>query len=83
VIAALVIVGLASARLWRLAALDEITAPIRDRLPVGVQTWLGCPWCAGVWITAAVAIAWEAGVPNAVMVAVAAMLVVGVIGERI
>lgn len=60
VLAALLI-GVAGFRLWRLAARDQITEPLRapiiarsDRQPF---TWLLdlllCPWCAGWWITGA------------------------------
>ena len=57
--------GLVAYRLWRLAALDTITEPLRARLlrrvePDGigpwatVAYWLACPWCAGFWIAGAV-----------------------------
>jgi len=50
----LLILG-ASARLTRLATRDEILTPLRDRAGQG---WLGfflvCPYCVGLWITAAV-----------------------------
>lgn len=50
-----ILIGLASWRWWRLAAIDTITEPIRARLPM--DGWFGdllyCPWCLGFWIALA------------------------------
>lgn len=56
-----VVVVLASARLWRLAAVDSLTDSIREILPDKVTPFLACPFCSGFWIAlgvAASAIAW-------------------------
>lgn len=64
----------ASARLTRLVTRDEIFNPIRDKAGTG---WLGfflvCPYCVGLWITAAVAGLWLI-VPTAAFTWVAAVL---------
>jgi hypothetical protein len=55
-----VLIALASARLWRLAALDSITEPIHGRLRASthpvvqwIDTLVSCPWCLGFWINTA------------------------------
>lgn len=49
-----VVLVLAAYRITRLIAVDDLTAPLRDR----VHGWLGelvtCPFCVGVWVSAAV-----------------------------
>lgn len=71
------LVGLASYRVTRLVVADTIWQPTRNRLLAwlergrrrSVRGWLGakaaealsCPFCAGVWITAGVALAWVYG----------------------
>lgn len=68
----LLIVVLASARIWRLLTVDGITEPLRDKLKVEIadapEQWrdtlsyfISCPWCAGYWIAFGVfasALAW-------------------------
>jgi hypothetical protein len=55
-----IVIGTVSYRLWRLLALDEITAPVRDRL-LSRSAWLDsmwtCPWCLGTWVTIGVGLA--------------------------
>lgn len=50
----LLILVLFAYRLTRLIAVDDITSPLRDR----AHGWLGelvtCPFCVGVWVSAAV-----------------------------
>jgi hypothetical protein len=54
-------------RLWRLVAVDSITAPwrrvLRERRGTPLMSWcwegLTCPWCASIWIGGPVALwAW-------------------------
>lgn len=52
----LVVLTLASYRIWRLAGRDDITAPLRDHLPSFVRQGVECPFCLGTWI--AVAVVW-------------------------
>jgi hypothetical protein len=58
--------ALATARLTRLLTQDSITEPFRVRveraegaghLPLGAGEFVSCPWCVGVWVSAAVATA--------------------------
>jgi Protein of unknown function (DUF1360) len=55
---ALVLLSLASFRLWRLIAEDTITARLRAK--VGHTEFVTCPWCAGAWITIGWWLAWTA-----------------------
>lgn len=63
VLAALLI-GVAGFRVWRLAARDQITEPLRapiiqrsDRRGwAWVLDWLTCPWCSGAWITGGITV---------------------------
>lgn len=49
-----VVLVLAAYRVARLIAVDDLTAPLRDR----THGWLGelvtCPFCTGVWVSIAV-----------------------------
>lgn len=79
---------LAAYRLWRLVALDTITAGIRDRLPSRVVDPLTCPWCAGAWTSAALFVAIQAvepftSWPMLAVCAAAASTVVGLIGANL
>jgi len=55
----------ASARLTRLVTRDEILTPLRERAGNG---WLGfflvCPYCVGLWLTAATAAAYYFAPPQ-------------------
>lgn len=50
----LIVVGFAVFRLWRLLAVDSVTAGARSRLPAGVLSWLTCGWCSGFWLAVGV-----------------------------
>jgi len=69
---AFVLLSLAAYRVWRLCAVDDITAPVRDRLTgrvyaseqpgryrLGLDKFVGCPWCAGFWVAVAVWAVWS------------------------
>lgn len=81
----IIVIGLASYRLWRLAGQDSITEPLRDRLnPDGwVIGLITCPWCLGSWI--AFAVTWltaaTIGVPAPVVVALGSAVIVGAVAE--
>lgn len=45
-----VLLGLAAWRVWHLLAKDDITEPLRDRLPERFDEFIGCPFCLGFWI---------------------------------
>lgn len=61
------VAGFAAYRVWRLVAVDTITAPLRDRMLVAgsdgtdwrawVAELLACPWCSGWWIAGVVDLA--------------------------
>jgi hypothetical protein len=81
------LIGLASYRLWKLAASDYITEGPRDwlliRLPKWADTLVTCPWCLGSWI--AFGVTWVtdavAGLRMPVLVGLAAAVVVGWLGS--
>lgn len=83
-----VVIGLASYRLWKLAAEDFITEPPREWLfahsPDKIQVLVECPWCLGSWVAFAVTWATDAvvGLQAPVLVGLAAAAIVGLIGER-
>lgn len=55
----LVVVALASWRIWHLIARDNITAPLRTlATKLRLDTFLTCPACLGLWITAALGALW-------------------------
>lgn len=72
----LLLLGIACFRLTHLIVADKITEPLRiaaerriKRLhPAGgaarsvVEALIGCPWCCGVWVAAALVAAWY-GIP--------------------
>lgn len=68
---ALVVYVLVVARLTRLVTTDKITEPLRAKVVdrFGAQSLttflLHCPWCAGWWVAAILALpaAWVAGLP--------------------
>jgi hypothetical protein len=54
---ALAVGGFAVHRLTRLLIVDEVTAPLRDRIytaaPEGRLAYLArCPWCVSIWVAA-------------------------------
>jgi hypothetical protein len=76
------LLSLASFRVTRLITTDDITQPLRDRLP---DNWLAellsCSWCCGVWVTAVLFAADHyLTIPLVILAAVAAMSVVGYLG---
>jgi hypothetical protein len=81
----LVVVALAAARVWVLVGKDEITEPVRDRLPARVAGWLECPYCAGAWVAFGAVGAFYLGVPlwvfEAFAVAMAVVIVALVMGR--
>lgn len=46
-----VLLTLACYRVWRLVGKDDITAPLRVRLPSIVVQGVSCNCCAGTWIS--------------------------------
>lgn len=84
-----ILIGAASYRIWRLLALDDVLEPPRawvlDRLPIWVTDLTVCPWCLGSWI--AFGATWvtdvAVGLRVPVLVALAAAVVVGWLGEQL
>lgn len=52
----LVVVALASFRLWRLIGRDDITARLRSPLPPYALRGITCPWCLGTWVAVGIAV---------------------------
>lgn len=81
------LIGLTSYRLWRLLAEDDITEPIRERLPdwKWLSSLIECGWCGGSWVAFGVTWASDAtvGVQAPVLVGLAAAVVVGWLGEHL
>lgn len=87
------LIGAAAYRIWRLAALDQITEPARARVissdrtvAMWVTDWLLCPWCSGAWIVAALTLTWSLVVGfetwmHAAVVGAAASTVTGLLGK--
>lgn len=89
-----VVVGLAAYRLWRLLAVDSITARLRDRLNVHaiapvrhfLAEMVACPWCLGTWCAVAVGLAaYFAGLTSETpwLVVPAAAVVCGWLGDHL
>jgi hypothetical protein len=77
-----IVVGLASYRLFRLLAVDDLTEPIRGRMSERVLKPWQCPWCLGWWCTVAVGlVAHYAGLTTGTpwLVVPAASVIVGFI----
>lgn len=83
----ILVIGLASYRLWRLVGQDAITEPLRDRYANDgwPETLITCPWCLGSWVAFGVTWLTDAtiGLPAPVLVALAAAVVVGWVGENL
>ena len=83
-----VVIGLASYRLWKLAAEDSITEAPREwvlsRSPEKTRELIECPWRLGSWLAFGVTWATDAvvGLQAPVLVGLAAAAIVGMIGER-
>ena len=92
-LAASVLIGMASYRLWRLIGMDQVTEPLRAPLIArserpGARWWLTlitCAWCLGFWINVAVTIGvgvWQSwGLAELLLVLGAASTVTGVLGR--
>lgn len=59
------LLALATYRVWRLIAVDQITEPIRarfifrdGRLWQWVADLVGCPWCLGWWLSGVASVAY-------------------------
>lgn len=83
-IAAIVVVGLVSYRVWRLLAVDSILERPRQHLFEPARHVLECAWCSGFWITGLVTlVAWQTGLTeNPIWVWLASSVIVGFLGER-
>jgi hypothetical protein len=93
---AALLIGLASAALWRLIAVDTITKPIRKwiftetrdesggKFYQWLKLWYKCPWCAGAWMTALITILVDlfASLPLPVLVFAGARYVTGWVGGK-
>jgi hypothetical protein len=83
------LIGVASYRIYRLIAEDSITEHYRDwvlvRSPAWVDAMVSCAWCLGSTLTFAVT--WltdiAIGLQAPVLVALAAAVVVGWLGEHL
>lgn len=79
----IIVLSLGSYRVWRLAALDTITAPIRDRMGDRLAEYVSCPWCPTVPIAAATT--WVAdltvGLPAPVAIGAAVAAVTAVLAD--
>jgi hypothetical protein len=69
------LIGLASYRIWRLIAIDTITAPLRRPIKPGswVDQLVSCAWCLGFWITIAITFALDQFLPIPVPFLIAAV----------
>ena len=83
------LIGIASYRLWRLIAEDSVIEHYRDwvlaRSPAWVDAMVSCAWCLGSWVAFGVTWATDiaVGLQAPVLVALAAAVVVGVMGEHL
>jgi hypothetical protein len=83
------LIGVASYRIYRLIAEDSITEHYRDwvlvRSPAWVDAMVSCAWCLGS--TTAFGVTWATdaaiGLQAPALVALAAAVVVGVMGEHL
>lgn len=89
------LLALAAYRAWRLVGIDDITAPLRDRVTGRrwvsgddaqwdrYHPWLdklaGCPWCLGAWIAVTVTAAWWIW-PHATLIGCVPFAVSAVVG---
>ena len=82
-----VMLSLAVYRVRRLIAKDDISAPIRIRLPDPIRKWLECDWCGASWISIGAVYATHRWLirlgPHWLLWAVAVACVVGLVGERL
>lgn len=80
----ILVIGVASYRIWRLLGEDSITEPLRQGLPEWPLELVTCPWCLGSWVAFGMTWATDAavGLPAPVLVGLGAAVVVGLIGEH-
>ena len=84
----LVVMALASFRLWRFIAEDKVPGyPIQvwaSKRPA-VGNFVMCPWCLGAWLSAAVVAVTDAlvGIPMPVMQWLAVSALVGLIASNL
>lgn len=76
---ALVLLGLAAFRTWRILAEDSITAERRARLSERTRSFVTCPWCLGFWITLLWWLAWIAW-PHWTLIIAAPLAISAVVG---
>jgi len=77
----LAVVGFATFRLWRLLAVDNVTASSRSRLGSGFLGFLACPWCAGFWLSVIVVLVlWRWGDIEWVQIVTMIFAVSGLVG---
>lgn len=95
-LAASLLIGLASVAIWRVMAVDVISKSLRMRLwgdgdpesrtRAWLKAWGKCPWCAGAWITALVTLlvdlTVDGGLPLPLLVFAAARFVTGWVGSK-
>lgn len=48
-----ILLTLACYRVWRLIGMDDVSAPLRLKLPDVVSKPLECQWCAASWVSLA------------------------------
>ena len=83
------LIGVASYRLYHLIAEDSVIEHYRDwvlaRSPAWVDAMVSCAWCLGSWVAFGVTWAIDAtiGLQAPVLVALAAAVVVGVMGDHL
>lgn len=78
------VIGFASYRIWRLIGQDKISQLIRDGIEGKYLELIECPWCLGTWIAFGVTgiVAAVVGLAVPVLVALAAAVVTGILGDR-
>lgn len=83
------LIGVASYRVWRMAAVDDVAARPIEWVLVRMPEWFNkmwrCHWCLGSWVAFAVTWLTDAtvGLHAPVLVALAAAVVVGWLGENL
>lgn len=54
-----VLLALAAWRVWWLIGEDDLTEPLRARVPwQKARDWIECPYCSGAWVAGAVWVSW-------------------------
>jgi hypothetical protein len=93
-LAAAILIGGASAGIWRVFAIDVISKRLREKLwgegapDTSARQWLKawgkCPWCSGAWVTALTVLLVDltASLPLPLLVFAGARYVTGYIGSK-